>query len=54
MGVCELCNREKELSFHHLIPKTLHSKNYFKKKYKHQFMANNGLYLCIFFSQKKN
>lgn len=61
MGVCELCNREKELSFHHLIPKTLHSKNYFKKKYKRQFMVSHGLYLChechrnihIFFSEKE-
>ena len=32
-GNCELCKRDKELTFHHLIPKTCHSNKWFKKNY---------------------
>lgn len=60
IGKCELCEREKELTFHHLIPKSQHARNYFKKTYTRIFMSTNGLYLCedchnnihTFFSEK--
>ncbi len=44
-GKCELCGREKELSFHHLIPVTLHKNKWFKKNYTKDEM-NKGVYLC--------
>lgn len=31
-SVCPLCKRNKKLSFHHLIPKKTHSKNYVMKQ----------------------
>lgn len=42
---CELCAREKDLTFHHLIPRTLHANKWFKKNYTRQQMAA-GVYLC--------
>jgi hypothetical protein len=30
---CELCERENLLTFHHLIPVTLHTNKWFKKNY---------------------
>lgn len=58
---CELCGRLKELTFHHLIPKTLHTNKYFKKIYDSKYMKSNGLNLCSdchknihsFFSEKE-
>jgi len=43
---CELCDRVKELSFHHLIPRTLHSNKYYKKTYVSSYLKNTGLDLC--------
>ena len=43
---CELCDRVKELSFHHLIPRTLHSNKYYKKNYVSSYLKKTGLYLC--------
>ncbi len=31
---CPLCQREISLTFHHLIPKKVHGRNYFQKKFK--------------------
>jgi len=42
---CELCNRNKELTFHHLIPKCLHSNKWYKKNYTREEL-NKGIYLC--------
>ena len=42
---CELCDREVALTFHHLIPRTLHSKKWFKKNFSHEEL-NLGLMLC--------
>lgn len=44
-GLCELCEREMPLTFHHLIPRTTHKKmlkrNLFEKK-----ELNRGIYVC--------
>ena len=42
---CELCGREASTTFHHLIPRTLHSKKRFKKAYT-PAQLQEGLYLC--------
>lgn len=45
MATCELCRRDLELTFHHLIPRTLHSKKWFKKTFTAD-QLNSGAYLC--------
>ncbi|MGE0710466.1 MAG: hypothetical protein AB7N76_09880 [Planctomycetota bacterium] len=45
MNTCELCGRERELTFHHLIPRTLHTNKWFKKTFSREEM-NRGLDLC--------
>jgi len=45
MSKCELCDREKELDFHHFIPKTLHKNKWFKKRFTKEEM-NQGIYIC--------
>ena len=44
-GPCELCNRERELTFHHLIPRTLHKNKWFKKNFTKEDM-NSGINVC--------
>lgn len=43
---CELCGRDKPLSFHHLIPKALHSKKKFKKKFPRSVLKGRGIDIC--------
>ena len=43
---CEMCEREMELTFHHLIPKQVHSKNWCKKKFSRQEMKTRGIDIC--------
>ena len=43
---CELCLRDKPLTFHHLIPRAVHRKNRFKDQYSKGEMNNTGLYIC--------
>jgi len=58
---CELCDRVKELSFHHLIPKKNHTNKLFRKLYSLDYMRTHGLNLCkschknihIFFTEKE-
>lgn len=45
-GVCELCGCQRTLSFHHLIPRKLHKRAYYKKHYSREFLHNHGLNLC--------
>lgn len=45
-GNCELCEREKELTFHHLIPQINHSKNAFQRLFSKEDMKTRGLMLC--------
>lgn len=46
IGNCKFCDREKELTFHHYIPKTLHTNKLFKKKYNIAFLNKHGVFLC--------
>jgi len=43
---CGFCNRIKELTFHHYIPKTLHNNKLFRKLYDRKYMQNHGIDLC--------
>lgn len=45
-GCCELCGRDRYLTFHHLIPRALHSKKRFIKLHSRHEMQTRGLYLC--------
>lgn len=45
-GICELCKRIKELTFHHYIPKSLHSNKFFIKLYTKKFMRKYGISVC--------
>lgn len=42
---CELCQRERQLTFHHLIPVTLHTNRWFKERYSREEMGR-GAMLC--------
>lgn len=44
-GVCSLCERSTHLTFHHLIPRKLHRRNYFKKHYPKE-QLNMGIHIC--------
>ena len=46
MGNCELCNREKKLTSHHLIPKQVHSKNWCKRMFSKEEMNKRRADLC--------
>jgi hypothetical protein len=45
-GVCEMCLVEKELTFHHLIPRTLHDNKWFRKNFDLQYMQKTGINVC--------
>jgi len=42
---CALCNRENELTFHHLIPVCLHTNKWFKKNFTKEEM-DKGIMIC--------
>lgn len=44
-GICELCERDTTLTFHHLIPRKLHRRPFFKKNYKKEVLRQ-GIHLC--------
>lgn len=44
-GKCPFCEREVKLTFHHLIPKKMHRREYFKKKYTKERL-NDGVDIC--------
>lgn len=46
LGTCEFCDRERYLTFHHLIPKTLHTNKWFTKNFDKNDMRTRGLMLC--------
>jgi hypothetical protein len=51
---CQLCGSEKDvLNFHHLIPRTLHSKNFFERKYDKKYMQTHGIWICEFYCHKQ-
>lgn len=45
-GPCELCGRQRPLTFHHLIPRTCHSNKWFRKRFSRAEMQSRGLNLC--------
>lgn len=46
MARCELCGREKPLSFHHLIPKAVHGRKRFQRKHTKPEMRSRGIMIC--------
>lgn len=44
-GHCQLCGREANLTFHHLIPRTLHRNKWFKKQFTREQMGE-GINVC--------
>lgn len=46
MSACELCGRDKPLTFHHLIPKAMHGKKRFQKRHTKDELRTRGLNLC--------
>jgi len=44
-GICCLCKRETDLTFHHLIPRKVHRRAYFKKHFTKQEL-NVGIDVC--------
>ena len=47
MKLCELCQREKKLTFHHLIPKKNHKIKYIKKRFSSIDLNKYGIMTCI-------
>ena len=47
MKFCELCQREKKLTFHHLIPKKNHKIKYIKKRFSSIDLNTYGILTCI-------
>jgi 5-methylcytosine-specific restriction endonuclease McrA len=43
---CEFCLREKDLTEHHLIPRSLHSTKWFEKNFSKQEMRTRIVMLC--------
>ncbi len=43
---CVLCERERSLTFHHLIPKKTHKRSYARKAFTKEEMYTRGIYLC--------
>lgn len=46
MTKCEFCEKERELTFHHLIPVCLHTKKYFQKHFDKHYLKTNGVWVC--------
>ena len=44
-GLCCLCFREVLLTFHHLIPRKLHRRPFYRRNYSKSEL-NNGIYVC--------
>ena len=43
---CALCGSNKLLTFHHLIPRTLHRNKWFRKNFELTDMRERGITLC--------
>ncbi|MEM9527747.1 MAG: hypothetical protein AAGA31_14125 [Bacteroidota bacterium] len=46
IGACELCHREKPLTEHHLIPRAVHGKRYFQKRFTKEEMTHQRISIC--------
>lgn len=42
---CQLCDQSRDLQFHHLIPRKLHRRSGFRKRYDKETL-NRGVFLC--------
>lgn len=47
IGTCEMCGCVQPLTEHHLIPRTLHSRKWFKKNFKKEDMRSRKINLCF-------
>jgi len=47
LGECALCKRKTALTFHHLIPRKLHRRNFYRRKYTREEL-NRGVEICRF------
>lgn len=45
-GTCALCSREKPLTEHHLIPRAVHGKKYFRKLFTKEEMTHRRISIC--------
>ncbi len=43
---CQLCQRDTRLEFHHLIPRKVHRRAWFAKRYSRDDMHQRGIWLC--------
>lgn len=43
---CELCNRPKKLTKHHLVPRAVHSKKRYVNRFGKKEMRKRGLMIC--------
>jgi hypothetical protein len=46
MARCELCGRDKPLTFHHLIPRAVHGRKRYQKRHSKQELRTRGIYVC--------
>ena len=46
MNKCEFCNREKELTFHHLIPKKNHKIKHIRQQFNSLNIHTYGIKIC--------
>ena len=46
MKCCELCKREKKLTFHHLIPRKNHKIKHIRKKFSQLNLNTYGIKVC--------
>ncbi|MEM1144315.1 MAG: hypothetical protein AAF671_12295 [Pseudomonadota bacterium] len=42
---CATCGRKMRLTFHHLIPRKMHRRNFFRRNYDKQYL-NRGIRIC--------
>ena len=48
-SACELCGSTSDyLNFHHLIPRALHGRSYFRNHYKKSYLKTHGVWICKF------
>lgn len=45
-GRCELCSRALPLTFHHLIPREVHDRRWFRERYALAEMRSRGAWIC--------
>lgn len=43
---CDLCGREAPLTFHHLIPRKVHRRARFRRRYDRDTLRSEGLMIC--------